>query len=272
MNQLNTKHIRSFIFRNRLFFWIGTGAVVAALIGALAVNPALDYFIVTIYIVLGILAFLVFVVVALIAANRASAKFKRQVSAGESVAALPLDQDDLKPLDKEKHVYLGNEWILLRHESSIRALPKNLIRSVDSHVVRKPGMEQLWIHILTTGGESLFAMYKACTPDVLETVVQWLNQNANPSPVQKTAASAPMAAAAPAGIPAASSVQPSAQTIQPAVTEPAAEPQKPIELVLPDPITTAPESVPAADGICPYCTGPNEAGQTVCQWCGKPLK
>lgn len=255
MKQMNTKQVRSFIFKNRLFFWIGCGAVVAALISAMGIGLGLSYYVISLYVGYGVLAFIVFVIVGLIAGKRASGKFRRQVVADERNAAIPFDQDNLQSLSKEKNVYLGKEWILLRHDNKIRALPKNMIRSVDSHIVRKEGMEQLWIHVLTTAGESQYAMYKACTPDVLATVANWLNP-------------APAPEAAPAETPSAAASEP----IKLEVPEQTANPEKPIELVMPDPIETAPEPVKAAPGTCPYCTGPNDPEQTVCQWCGKQIK
>ena len=37
----------------------------------------------------------------------------------------------------------------------------------------------------------------------------------------------------------------------------------------PEPERNAPEPVP--EGTCPFCTGPNEPGSRVCQWCGSAL-
>lgn len=259
MSQANTKKVRSFIFKNRLFFWIGCGAVIAALIAAMGIGQGLSYYVISMYVGFGIIAFAVFAIVGVIAGNRASGKFCRQVLADEKSAAISFDQDALEPLCKEKSVYLGNEWILMRHENKIRALPKNLIRSVDSHVVRKEGMQQLWLHVTTTSGESQFAMYKACTPDVLAAVARWLNPEPAAEAVQP---------ASPVEIPSA----PASEPIRLEAVEPVSEPQKPIELVMPDPIETAPEPANVTPGTCPYCTGPNAADQTVCQWCGKQIR
>ena len=47
------------------------------------------------------------------------------------------------------------------------------------------------------------------------------------------------------------------------------------DVTIPEPepiVETAPEPVKAAPGTCPYCTGPNDPEQTVCQWCGKQIK
>ena len=269
MNKLNSKRIRSFVFRNRLFFWIGVGAVCACLLMAEGIALGSFYYETElIFVGLAVMTLIGFVIAALISASRASSNVNRQIQNGMKDALIPLDEDVLEPLNREKNVYLGREWILIRDEGKVRLLPRNRIRSVDSHTARKEGMVKVWIHLLTTGGESLYAQYKVCEPDVLAVVSKWLNAGtaapsyaaASLAPAAPIPASAAMAAAPVAPTPAPAPAPAPAPTPAPAPAAPAA----------PAPSAEAP-APKAAKNTCPHCTGPLEAGQTTCPWCGSKI-
>ena len=39
-----------------------------------------------------------------------------------------------------------------------------------------------------------------------------------------------------------------------------------------EPARSTPQPEPVPEGTCPFCTGPNEPGSAVCQWCGSKLE
>ena len=164
---------------------------------------------------IGLGVFAVMILMGVIAAFIRSGRMKKKIQTMEQTAAMPFDADTLEPLNAEKNLCLGKEWLMINTGNTAQAFPKGQIAAADSITPRKEGMKKVWARIHDKSGNSYACMYRVCEPDALEKVNEWLG-------VSK-----------------------------------------------PEPERSAPEPVP--EGTCPFCTGPNEPGSKVCQWCGSAL-
>lgn len=164
---------------------------------------------------IGLGVFAVMILMGVIAAFIRSGRMKKKIQTMEQTAAMPFDADTLEPLNAEKNLCLGKEWLMINTGNTAQAFPKGQIATADSITPRKEGMKKVWARIHDKDGKNYACMYRVCEPDALEKVNEWLG-------VSK-----------------------------------------------PEPERSAPEPVP--EGTCPFCTGPNEPGSKVCQWCGSAL-
>ena len=282
MKNAKSKKIKSTLFRKGLFGWIVAGTVIAFVFGLAAIMYDEEEII-----VFGIGALIVCLVIGIIVGSSISSKFAAKLKRLEQISAIPFDEDQLQYLDSKKTIALGEDWLMINQEKKINLLPKEGIVSIDSHNERKPGMKKLWIHLTGVNKESIFGLYEACQPDILDVVGKWLGKpQAAPAGmvvVQNTAAPAAGAAAlmaetaSSAAAPAASFVaaaQPQAAPVSPLAAEtmasavdqkPAPEPETPAAPVM-EPVKVS------SSAECPHCFGPNDPSAEVCQWCGSRIK
>ena len=294
MKNVNSKKIRSTLFRKSLFGWIAVGAGIAFLLGLAAIAADEEELIGA-----GIVALVIFAIIGAIVGNSVSSKFAAKLKKLEQVAAIPFDNDQLQYLDSKKTIALGQDWLMIHQDKKFNLLPKEGIVSVDSHNERKPEMVKLWMHVTGINRESIFGQYEACQPDILDVVAQWLgNTQAVPAGMTVmpgTAAPAGMTVLHDATAPAAGAAALMAETVSSAAAPAAsfaaaaqaqAAPASPlasetmasaaVQKPAPAPETPAapvkePVRVPAP-GECPHCFGPNDPSAEVCQWCGSRIK
>lgn len=282
MKNVKSKKIKSTLFRKGLFGWIAAGAVIAFALGIAAIMLDEEEIL-----VFGILALIVCLVIGIIIGSSMSSKFAAKLKRLEQIAAIPFDEDQLQYLDSKKTIALGEDWLMINQEKKINLLPKEGIVSIDSHNERKPGMKKLWIHLTGVNKESIFGLYEACQPDILDVVAEWLGKPqavpAGMTVMQNAAAPATGAAAlmaetvssaAAPTAPLAAAAQPQAAPVSPLASE--TMKSAVVETPAPSPETPAapvkePVKVPSS-AECPHCFGPNDPSAEVCQWCGSRLK
>ena len=215
MAKTNTKRMTSHVWRTTMHSWTLAAAIAAIAANATSLLEEYDEVLSFGMFSISLFVFAVMILIGVIAAFIRSGRMKKQIRAMERTAATTFDADTLEPLNAEKNLCLGREWLMINAGYTAQALPKGQIASADSITPRKEGMKKVWARIHGKNGKQYACMYRACEPDALKRVNDWLG-----------------------------------------VSKPEAD-------------RSTPEPVP--EGTCPFCTGPNEPGTKVCQWCGSAL-
>ena len=215
MAKTNTKRMTSHVWRTTMHSWTLAAAIAAIAANVTSLLEGYDEVLSFGMFGIGFGVFAVIMLVGFIASFIRSGRMKKKIQTMEQTAAMAFDADTLEPLNAEKNLCLGKEWLMINAGHTAQIFPKGQIASADSITPRKEGMKKVWARIHDKNGKSYACMYRVCEPDALGKIKEWLG-------VSK-----------------------------------------------PEPERSTPEPVP--EGTCPFCTGPNEPGSKVCQWCGSAL-
>ncbi|MBQ9326920.1 MAG: hypothetical protein IJ225_00090 [Solobacterium sp.] len=169
----NTKQLLSYVTKRTFNRIVLSGAIPAILITAAGLLfDDEDY----IFLMLGygIIMMGVFLIAAGLVTLAKRGSLKRVITSQEAHTT-PFDNDTLKQLTREKNLFLGENWlVLVKNGGGVVPIAKTDILSADSVSRRKEGMEKLWVRIVKKNGVSETVLYKACEPDPLEVIQEWL--------------------------------------------------------------------------------------------------
>ena len=202
MAKTNTKRMTSHVWRTTMHSWTLAAAIAAIAANTTSLLEGYDEVLSFGMFGIGLFVFAVIMLVGFIVSFICSGRMKKKIQALEQTAAMTFDADTLEPLNAEKNLCLGKEWLMINAGHTAQALPKGQIAAVDSITPRKEGMKKVWARIHDKEGKKYACMYRVCEPDALAKIKEWLG---------------------------------------------------------------------VSKGTCPFCTGPNEPGSRVCQWCGSAL-
>ena len=217
MARTNTERMTSHVWRLTMHTWTLAAAGAAAAANVTSLLEDYDGVLSLGMFSIGLIVFIVVMVIGLTAAFIRSGNMKKSIQTMEQNAGMAFDADTMEPINAEKNLCLGKEWLVINAGHTVKALPKGAVASADSITPRKEGMRKVWARIHDRNGKQYACMYRVSGPDALKRIKDWLGGHEDGT-----------------------------------------------ERIIP-----ATEKVP--EGTCPFCTGPNEPGAGVCQWCGSAL-
>lgn len=191
MAKTNTKRMTSHVWRKTLHTWTLGGAAAALAANIMSLIDNVDIYTGFGMFIIGAVVFFVIFLIGLIAAWVSSGNMEKRIKTLEQNAPMTFDADQLEPVNQEKNLLLGKEWLVINAGGNAVPFTKAEIASADPISARKEGMQKLWARITDAKGKSWACMYKAQEPDPLKRVLDWIGKPEQ-SPAEVTRAAEPV--------------------------------------------------------------------------------
>ena len=192
MAKTNTKRMTSHAWRKTLHTWTLGGAAAALVLNIMSLIENVDIYTGFGMFIIGAVVFFVIFLIGLIAAWVSSGNMEKRIKTLEQNAPMTFDADQLEPVNQEKNLLLGKEWLVINAGGTAVPFTKAEIASADPISIRKEGMQKLWARITDQKGKRWACMYKAQEPDPLQRVLDWIGETKQQEPAEVTRAAEPV--------------------------------------------------------------------------------